>query len=142
MGVRRLAGPHHPVRWRYGEQLRWTLVMIGLAENAAQYAAPRLHPDAIGDRLRAFSPLRNALQITPKARLSATSPACRVIVATRLASPALEDAALRALQFAQLTTTGTLDDLETLRSALAGVEGLNADAVVGRIDDPEVVSVL
>src|SRR5918992_341731 len=67
---------------------------------------PRLHADAIGDRLRACSPLRNALQITPKARLSATAPACRAIVATRLAAPPLEDAALRALQFAQFTTTG------------------------------------
>jgi hypothetical protein len=79
-------------------------------------------------------------QITPKARLSATSPACRAIVATRLAAPQLEDAALRALQFAQFTTTGTLDDPETLRSALAGVEGLEAEAVVERIDDPEVVA--
>ena len=79
-------------------------------------------------------------QITPKARLSATSPACRALVATRLAAPALEDAALRALQFAQFTTTGTLEDPETLRSALAGVDGLDADALVGRIDDPEVVA--
>ena len=79
-------------------------------------------------------------QITPKARLSATSPACRAVVATRLAAPPLEEAALRALQFAQFTTTGTLEDPDTLRSALAGVEGLDADAVVERIDDPEVVA--
>jgi predicted DsbA family dithiol-disulfide isomerase len=80
------------------------------------------------------------LQITPKARLSSTSAACRAIVATRLAAPPLEHAALRALQLAQFTTTGILDDPDTLRSALADVEGLDADAVVGRIDDPEVVA--
>ena len=40
----------------------------------------------------------------------------------------------------RFTTTGTLDDPDTLRSALAGVEGLDADAIVDRIDDPEVVS--
>jgi hypothetical protein len=79
-------------------------------------------------------------QVTPKARLSATSPACRAIVATRLTSPELEQAALRALQFAQFTTTGTLDDPATLRSALARVDGLDASAVVGRIDDREVVA--
>jgi hypothetical protein len=79
-------------------------------------------------------------QVTPKARLSATSPACRAVVATRLMSPALEDAALRALQLTQFTTTGTLDDPETLRSALGSVDGLDATAVVGRIDDPEVVA--
>jgi hypothetical protein len=55
-------------------------------------------------------------------------------------SPALEHAALRALQFAQFTTTGTLDDPGTLRSALASVDRLDASAVVGRIDDPEVVA--
>ncbi|MQA75426.1 MAG: hypothetical protein GEU88_13965 [Solirubrobacterales bacterium] len=131
---------HTTLQWRYGEQLRWTLVMIGLTENAGQYAARGYTPtrSAIGyGRFRRFG---MPFQITPKARLSATSPACRAIVATRLAAPALEASALRALQFAQFTTTGTLDDLDTLRSALAGVEGLNADAVVGRIDGPEVVA--
>jgi protein-disulfide isomerase-like protein with CxxC motif len=131
---------HTTLRWRYGEQLRWTLVMIGLTEEASQYAARGYTPtrSAIGyGRFRRFG---MPFQITPKARLSATSPACRAIVATRLMSPALEDAAMRALQFAQFTTTGTLDDPAALRSALASVEGLDADTVVGRIDDSEVVA--
>ena len=131
---------HTTLRWRYGEQLRWTLVMIGLTEEAAQYAARGYTPtrSAIGHgRFRRFG---MPFQITPKPRLSATSPGCRAIVATRLAAPELEDAALRALQFAQFTTTGTLEDPETLRSALSGVEGLDADAIVGRVDDPEVMA--
>jgi 2-hydroxychromene-2-carboxylate isomerase len=130
---------HTTLRWRYGEQLRWTLVMIGLTEDAAQYAARGYTPtrSAIGyGRFRRFG---MPFQVTPKPRLSATSPGCRAIVVTRKAAPALEDAALRALQFAQFTTTGTLDDPDMLRSALATVEGLDAEAVVGRIDDPEVV---
>ena len=131
---------HTTLRWRYGEQLRWTLVMIGLTEDAGQYAARGYSPtrSAIGNRR--FRRFGMPFQITPKARLSATAPACRAIVATRLAAPELEDAALRALQFAQFTTTGTLDDPNTLRSALAGVEGLDADFIVGRIEDPEVVA--
>jgi 2-hydroxychromene-2-carboxylate isomerase len=131
---------HTTLRWRYGEQLRWTLVMVGLTEDAGQYAARGYTPtrSALGyERFRRFG---MPFQITPKARLSATSPGCRAIVATRLAAPALEEAAFRALQLAQFTTTGTLEDPETLRSALAGVEGLDADAVVGRIDDPDVVA--
>jgi 2-hydroxychromene-2-carboxylate isomerase len=130
---------HTTLRWRYGDQLRWTLVMIGLTEEAAQYAARGYTPtrSALGlERFRRFS---MPLQITPKPRLGATSPGCRAIVATRLDAPGLEDAALRALQFAQFTTTGTLDDPEMLRSALATVEGLDADALVGRIDDPDVM---
>jgi 2-hydroxychromene-2-carboxylate isomerase len=130
---------HTTLRWRYGDQLRWTLVMIGLTEEAAQYAARGYTPtrSALGlERFRRFS---MPFQITPKPRLSATSPGCRAIVATRLAASGLEDAALRALQFAQFTTTGTLDDPETLRSALATVDGLDPAAVVGRIDDPDVM---
>lgn len=49
-------------------------------------------------------------------------------------------AAFRALQFAQFTTTGVLEDPQTLRSALAAVDGLDAEAVVARIDDPDVVA--
>jgi 2-hydroxychromene-2-carboxylate isomerase len=130
---------HTTLRWRYGDQLRWKLVTIGLTEEAAQYAARGYTPtrSALGyERFRRFG---MPFQITPKPRLSATSPGCRAIVATRLAAPELEDAALRALQFAQFTTTGTLDDPAMLRSALAAVDGLDADAVVDRIDDPEVL---
>src|SRR5919202_3987133 len=110
------------------------------ALDACQYAARGYTPtrSAIGyQRFRRFG---MPFQITPKARLSATSPACRAVVATRLAAPHLEEAALRALQFAQFTTTGTLDDPETLRTALAGVEGLDAEAVVSRVDDPDVIA--
>ena len=131
---------HTTLRWRYGEQLRWALVMIGLTEDAGQYAARGYTPTRSAIGQRRFRRFGMPFQTTPKARLSATSPACRAIVATRLTSPALEDAALRALQLAQFTTTGTLDDPATLRSALASVQGLDADAVVDRIGDPEVVA--
>jgi hypothetical protein len=115
-------------------------VMIGLTEDAAQYAARGYTPTASAIGYTRFRRFGMPFQITPKARLSATSPACRAVVATRLMSPALEEAALRALQFAQFTTTGTLDDPATLRAALAGVDGLDADTVVRHIDDPEVVA--
>jgi len=128
------------LRWRYGDGLHWTLVMIGLAEDASLYER------------RGYTPLRGALgyttfrrfgmpfQVTPKASLSATSPACRAVVATRLAVPELEDAAFRALQFAQFTTTGVFDDPELLRSALRGVRGLDADAIVAAIGSDAVLA--
>jgi 2-hydroxychromene-2-carboxylate isomerase len=131
---------HTTLRWRYGEQLRWTLVMIGLTEDAGQYAARGYTPTRSAIGYRRFRRFGMPFQITPKPRLSATSPACRAIVATRLAAPALEEVAFRALQFAQFTTTGTLEDHDTLRSALAGVDGLDGGAVVGQIDDAEVLA--
>src|SRR3954463_15451031 len=128
---------HTTLTWRYGEQLRWRLVTIGLNEHDSEYAARGATPTRsalVDGRIRRFG---MPFQTTPKARLSATSPACRAIVATRLSEPELEIPALRALQLAQFTTTGTLDDPETLRSALATVDGLDADALVGRIDDAD-----
>jgi protein-disulfide isomerase-like protein with CxxC motif len=132
---------HTTLRWRYGDGLRWTLVTIGLTEDAAQYAARGYTPteSAVAWR-RTFQRFGMPFEYTPKARLSATGPACRAIVATRLDAPEHETAALRALQFAQFTTTGVLEDPATLRSALAAVEGLDADAIVARIADADVVA--
>jgi protein-disulfide isomerase-like protein with CxxC motif len=131
---------HTTLRWRYGDQLRWTLVMIGLTEDAAQYAARGYSPTRSAIGYRRFRRFGMPFQVTPKPRLSATSPGCRAIVATRLAAPELEEAALRALQLAQFTTTGVLEDPAMLRSALASVDGLDAGAIAERIDDPEVVA--
>jgi protein-disulfide isomerase-like protein with CxxC motif len=129
---------HTALRWRYGDGLRWTLVTIGLAEDASRYARSGYTPTRSALGYAAFRRFGMPFQITPKPRLSGTSAACRAIVATRLDAPEDEDAALRALQFAQFTTTAVLDEPETLRIALAGVPGLDADAIVARIDDPDV----
>lgn len=132
---------HTTLRWRYGDALRWTLVTIGLTEDRAQYAARGYRPVKSAMNWRTtFAPLGMPFAFTPKADLSATSPACRAIVATRLDAPAHELAAFRALQFAQFTTTGRLEDPATLRAALTAVPGLDADAIVSRIDDPDVVA--
>lgn len=128
------------LRWRYGDQLRWTLVTIGLAEDPALYEQRGYTPlrSAIG--YMSFRRFGMPLQVMAKAGLAATSPACRAIVATRLAAPQPELAAFRALQFAQFTTSGLLDDPATLRGALAGVDGLDADAIVAAIDTPAVLA--
>jgi protein-disulfide isomerase-like protein with CxxC motif len=129
---------HTTLRWRYGDGLRWTLVTIGLAEDGSRYARSGYTPTRSALGYAGFRRFGMPFQITPKPRLGGTSPGCRAIVATRLDAPGHEDAALRALQFAQFTTTGLLDDPQTLRTALAGVAGLDADAIVARIDDPDV----
>jgi protein-disulfide isomerase-like protein with CxxC motif len=126
--------------WRYGEQLRWTLVTIGLAEDAELYAKRGYTPlrGAIG--YMAFRRFAMPFQVTPKPRLSATSPACRAIVATRLTAPELEYTVFRALQFAQFTTAAVFEQPDTLRAALDGIDGLDGAAIVAAIDDPEVLA--
>ncbi|MDX6705714.1 MAG: hypothetical protein QOI48_1560 [Solirubrobacteraceae bacterium] len=128
------------LRWRYADGLRWTLVTIGLTEDASEYAARGYTATRSAIGYTTFRRFGMPFQITPKPRLSATSPACRAVVATRLVAPELETAAFRALQFAQFTTTGVIEDPETLRGALATVDGLDAEAVVAQIDDPAVIA--
>jgi|SRR5579875_404148 len=126
------------LEWRYADQLRWRLVMIGLTERPEEYLE------------RGFTPARFALSAlyfrrygmpfapAPKARVVATAMACRAVVATRLLYPGRERAALRALQFAQFTSQLLLDEEEDLRRALAGVAGVDPARVVEAIGSPEV----
>jgi hypothetical protein len=75
-----------------------------------------------------------------KPRMSATARACRAIIVAREMDPALGEAALRALQALQFTTPMLLDDDGDLRAVLAGVPGLDGDAIVNRIDEPDIVA--
>jgi predicted DsbA family dithiol-disulfide isomerase len=124
--------------WRYGDQLDWRLVLIGLTEDASQYVA------------RGYTPLRGALgQLRfrrygmpfapqPKERISATARACRAVVAARLERPGDEWRVFRALQLANFTTPLLLDDDEQLGAVLRTLPGVDADTIISRLDDPEV----
>lgn len=129
------------LRWRFGDQLDWRLVLIGLSESAARYEELGYTPARMASGWRKFQerfgmPFGRGI----KPRMGATSRACRAIVAAREESPELGYAALRALQLMQFTTVDVLDDDEALRRALEEVDGLDAAAVVARIDDPAIVA--
>ena len=72
----------------------------------------------------------------PRERNIATGRACRAVVAARLLDPAAELPAFRALQLARFTTTTLFDTDDGIRAALAGADGLDADAIVAAIDAP------
>jgi protein-disulfide isomerase-like protein with CxxC motif len=129
------------LRWRFGDQLDWRLVLIGLSESAARYEEMGFTPARMASGWRKFQerfgmPFGRGM----KPRMGATSRACRAIIAAREESPELGYAALRALQLMQFTTVEVLDDDEALRRALEEVDGLDAAAVVARVDDPEIVA--
>ncbi len=127
------------LRWRFGDGLRWKLVTIGLAEDRALYIRRGNTPATMSAGWRrTFARFGMPFSFTPKSDVSATSPACRAIVATRLDAPGRETEVLRALQFQNFTTTGRLEDPEMLRAALTTVSGLDADAIVARIEDADV----
>jgi predicted DsbA family dithiol-disulfide isomerase len=126
------------LEWRYGAQLQWRLVVIGLTEDASQYAA------------RGYTPLRGALgQVrfrrygmpfspSPKARLSATARACRAVVAARLLQPGSEWVVFRALQLANFTTPVLLDDDTQLEGVLRHVPQVEASQIIVALDSREV----
>lgn len=127
--------------WRFGDQISWRLVMIGLAESADDYAARGLTPTFFATSLRMFQRrFGMPFTFTVKERVAGTSRACRAVIAARELDPELGTGALRALQLLQFTTAGLLDDDDDLRAALARIPGLDADAVVARIDDPDIVA--
>jgi 2-hydroxychromene-2-carboxylate isomerase len=127
------------IEWRYGDQLDWRLVLVGLTEEAAQYER------------RGYSTLRGVLgqarfrerygmpfstQVKP--RLSATSRACRAVVAARLQHPGSEWRVFRALQLANFNSPMLLDEDAHLAEALRIVPGIDPDQIVAQIDAPEV----
>jgi protein-disulfide isomerase-like protein with CxxC motif len=134
------ASPHLAVlRWRYGDQLAWRNVMIGLAEDPQRYIDRGYTASMMTQGYRRFRRLGMPFATQPKERVAATGRACRAVVAVRLLDPAREDEAFRALQFAQFASTLLFDTDEGLRGALARVERLDADAIIAAIeDDPRV----
>jgi 2-hydroxychromene-2-carboxylate isomerase len=127
------------LEWRYGEQIEWRLVAIGLTENADQYAQ------------RGYTPLRQALggqnfrrygmpfTLAPKARLAGTARGCRAIVAARTLAPGSEWSVYRALQLANFTAGLLLDDDEQLLAVIDTIPGLDA-AAIGAAMDSDAVS--
>ncbi|HZB75330.1 MAG TPA: DsbA family protein [Solirubrobacteraceae bacterium] len=131
---------HARLRWRFGHQVEWRLVLIGLSKSAEAYERRGHTPDRLLASQELFSRrFGMPFSLERKPRMAGTARACRAIVAARELDPALGEAAFRALQGLQFTSPRLLDDDDDLRAVLAGVPGLDADAIVARIDDPDVV---
>src|SRR3954452_6004299 len=125
------ASPAHAVlRWRYGDRLRWRLVMIGLTERAEQYVARGYTParQALGYvRFRRYG---MPLSTQPRRRIAATGRACRGVVATRMLDPAREEEAFRALQLGMFTGALVLDEDADIALALERVRRLDVRSVL------------
>jgi protein-disulfide isomerase-like protein with CxxC motif len=127
------------LRWRYGSQLDWRHVMIGLTEHAEQYVQRGYTPVRQAHGYRDFRKRGMPFSTSVKSRMAGTSRACRAVVATRLTQPELELTAFRALQFGQFTGGQPMDDDAAIAEALRWADGLDAQRVVSMIDAPEVL---
>jgi len=132
------ASPHLSVlHWRYGDQLRWRLVMIGLTERRAEYERRGYTGEGMARGYRSFRRRGMPFATTPREQPHGTWPMCRAIVAARLLDPEREWSVFRALQFAQFTTTLDLETTEGIEAALARVPGLDVPALIAALEDPE-----
>lgn len=127
------------LRWRYGNQLEWRLVMIGLAETPDRYVNAGYTP---AGSVRGYRTFRRRFgmpfALAPRTRIVATGRACRAVVATRLHAPEYEWAAVRALQFGWFTTPSLMDEDAAISDALGLVDGLDVAQILAALDDPAV----
>jgi 2-hydroxychromene-2-carboxylate isomerase len=125
------------LQWRYGDQLRWRHVMIGLTEEGSVYERRGYTPHGQAQGYRRFRHRGMPFATQPRERIHGTWPMCRVVVATRRLNPDREWAVFRALQFAQFTTTLYLEEPEHLKQAIGWVPGIDAEAIVAASAHPD-----
>jgi predicted DsbA family dithiol-disulfide isomerase len=74
--------------WLYGDRIEWRARMVGLAESPDEYVDRGFTPDA---QAKAFASIAREhgmpIDTSERARMAATIPACRAIVAARLHAP-------------------------------------------------------
>jgi len=132
------ASPHLSVlHWRYGDQLRWRLVMIGLTEHGGEYERRGYTAEGMARGFRTFRRRGMPFATLPREHVHGTWPMCRAVVAARLTEPEREWSVFRALQVAQFTTTLDLETQEGIRAALERVPGIDVDRLLEAADSPE-----
>lgn len=129
------------IEWRYGDQIDWRLVLIGLSEDPSRYArsghtALRMAQGQLGFRDRYGMPFGGVV----KPRLGASARACRAVIAARLSDPGSEWAVFRALQLANFNTPLLFDEDDELEAMLGTAPGVDAAALVAALDTPEVLA--
>ena len=127
------------LEWRYGAQLEWRLVLIGLTNVAQEYVDRGYRPLRSAEGVCAtLPPVRHAPWRRTRGSGSSV-PVAPVERSWRCAQvPGQEWAAFRALQFGFFTTTLLLDEDEGIAAALRGVEGIDVDGAIAAIDTPAV----
>ena len=127
------------LQWRYGDQLAWRHVMIGLTEHGKQYEDRGYTPLKMMASQRQFRGYGMPFGRRPKPRMAGTSRACRAVIAVRHAHPELEWPAFRSLQLTQFTTDLPLDDDAALLDGLGRLPGVDAEELLELVDAPEVL---
>jgi predicted DsbA family dithiol-disulfide isomerase len=129
------------IEWRYGDQIDWKLVLVGLSENVDRYREhgfTELRQASSGASFRDRYGMPFAPE--PKADMAPSTRACRAVIAARQQYPGSDWAVFRTLQFANFNTSLLFDRDEQLTAVLSVVPEIDAAKVVSLIDSSEVVA--
>ncbi|MDX6541964.1 MAG: hypothetical protein QOI71_3574 [Gaiellales bacterium] len=111
---------------RYGDQLTYRTVMIGLSETPEQYVARGYTAEGASLSRRRFRRRGMPMSTGPRPRPFGTGRACRLVKAAELQGVPQAEALLRALRFAWFTTDLVMDEDDVLREVAESVDGLDA----------------
>lgn len=130
--------PVTALRWRYGDQLEWHHVMIGLTESGAEYERRGYTPERHAGTPARFKRFGMPFGEMRRSRMCGTGRACRAIVSARLDSEEHAYLALRELRFGWFTTNLLMDEDDSIVECLRRAPELDVEAIMARIDSPEV----
>jgi 2-hydroxychromene-2-carboxylate isomerase len=126
------------LEWRYGDGLEWRSVMIGLSEDTRARERAGVTPESRVEGWLEFGQrFGMPVSSTPRTRLMASGRACRAVKAVERDGAAAGARMLRSVRLAWFTSTLLLDADEGI-AEVAAAAGLDAEAIVAGIDDPEV----
>jgi hypothetical protein len=116
-------------------------VLVGLSEDTARYEQMGYTP-LRGSQSSATFRDRYGMPFAPgvKTGRAASTRACRAVIAARREYPGSEWHVFRTLQLANFNTPLLFDDDDQMIQAISVVPGVDAERIVGLIDDPEVLA--
>jgi predicted DsbA family dithiol-disulfide isomerase len=123
---------------RYGDQLTFRTVMIGLTESFDDYVRRGYTPEGTSLTRRRFRRLGMPMATGPRTRPFGTGRACRLVKAAELQGTEHAEAVLRNLRFGWFTTQLTMDEDEALRAVAESVDGLDAGRALADAATPGV----
>jgi 2-hydroxychromene-2-carboxylate isomerase len=123
---------------RYGDQLSFRTVMIGLSETHEDYVARGYTAEGASLSRRRFRRRGMPMATYPRPRPMGTGRACRLVKAAELQGVPHAEAVLRTLRFGWFTTDLVMDSDEALRAVAESVDGLDAGRALADAVTPEV----
>ena len=129
------------IDWLYGGHVEWVSRMVVLSESPDDYIEKGFTPEKQGSAFATMARMHGMpIDTSVRPRMTATAPACRVVVAARLHSPGHAAGLLRCLRVSHFE--GDLIDEPDVIAAAAVKSGLDPEELEGWASEPDTESAL